>query len=874
MTTTRKERRRETEEMSLSASSRAKGEEEEEEKEEQDHYTTSTKLFAFLFLVYFLSVLMASFSNSIAENLPKAFGTVTLLWFGRGRIFGGGEGASNARGKRRRGGLFGGGDSDDEEEEDGEEKSIEEDKKGVIADRRKNNNRRARRFAKLDAKIVESWIKIREVVIKRYVNHWFKTISDDEEVPNACRAVMDDAFLELEKRASRNINLPKLLLSDLPSILQDAFEMYREGKAMIGGGDDDALFSMNKDVVDESLAEALRHMKNGGGEPRLHPAVRNERKQRRLARAYANALASKVLTSETKNGLTEPLARELIVASIHMPIVRLFTPRLVTKLLLILLGTDDEDYISRTNSINEKILSDRRKRMEENLGEQNGTVKEGGIVHNKVTLSSPIQNGQKNGLEGIPSNERSSSTKKKSSKRIGWEVDIAPSLAFSSFRARVTGVEIAGSGIAAFAVYLVSVESLEDGNSWIVPRRYSNFESLHRKLTAINPSFRGYFPPKNWGYNNLDGAFIEKRRQQLDLYVQEMLTDDIVKDCELVFHFLCTRNRSLVGGSGGPAIRNGANADENVSVLSSSEMKPISLSNLAPVRTTISTTNENTYGTPPKGHGGGHRRILSTEQMELLDSPPKRGGKYVPGSADLSHSPLNWETLMRTFDECEQVTAADSVSTIFASEVLNGPMLGLFETVFKMHTKGVVRRSFVALARQTVEFFLGSAVEDFVSRSFNQLQASFLMNLIRDTVWPNEKEGGMTPYDEYKLSLTPEEEKQIDETNKEILRRVLLKRLSQKLSPIVGESTASRGTLELFSIVQSETMCQHVGLLLFETLSCELVPETIIELASSTAKTIATTTTTTTSLSSSSSSEKRNSVISYNNRKKKEENRI
>jgi len=110
------------------------------------------------------------------------------------------------------------------------------------------------------------------------------------------------------------------------------------------------------------------------------------------------------------------------------------------------------------------------------------------------------------------------------------------------------------------------------------------------------------------------------------------------------------------------------------------------------------------------------------------------------------------------------------------------------------------------------------------------------MNLIKDTVWPDEKEGGMTPYDEYKLSLTPAEEKQIDETNKEILRRVLLKRLSQKLSPIVGESTASRGTLELFSLVQSETMCQHVGLLLFETLSCELVPETIIELSYSNAK--------------------------------------
>jgi hypothetical protein len=65
---------------------------------------------------------------------------------------------------------------------------------------------------------------------------------------------------------------------------------------------------------------------------------------------------------------------------------------------------------------------------------------------------------------------------------------------------------------------------------------------------------------------------------------------------------------------------------------------------------------------------------------------------------------------------------------------------------------------------------------------------------------------------------------------------LFFKSLTKTLSHIVGESTASRGTLELFSLVQSESMCQHVGLLLFETLSCELVPETIIELSYSNAK--------------------------------------
>ena len=65
--------------------------------------------------------------------------------------------------------------------------------------------------------------------------------------------------------------------------------------------------------------------------------------------------------------------------------------------------------------------------------------------------------------------------------------------------------------------------------------------------------------------------------------MQEMLTDDIVKTAN-IFHFLVTRNRSLMGGSGGSTIRNGGNGDENASMLSSSEMRPVTLSNLPPER--------------------------------------------------------------------------------------------------------------------------------------------------------------------------------------------------------------------------------------------------------------------------------------------------
>jgi sorting nexin-13 len=767
-----------------------------------DAQPTHMKLFMFLIALYAIALIMSSFSDSIVENLPKALGTLAIgiiTWKRNNKNKNtmsvdsdNGNGffsRSNNKNKNTINNKKNEMISSDEEDEttindNNNNKSIED---GIIAKRKKNNNRRARRFAKLDNKIVESWIKMREVVIKRYINYWFKTLSDDEEVPNACRAVMDDAFLELEKRASRNINLPKILLSELPAILSDAFELYREGKALIGGGDDDALLSMDKDVVDESLADALRHQRDENGKPRLHPAVRDEKKQRRLCRAYASTFASKVLSDETKNGLTEPLSREFIVASIHMPMVRLCTPKYITKLLLILLGTDDD-----LNSSNSPSYLEDEKKEEENNNNRSA------VAERLVATQSPA----------------ASNSKKKKNLVVNWAEAPAASSP-SLLRARVTGVEITGSGMSAFAVYLVSVET--DENNWIVPRRYSNFESLHQKLAMINPDFKGYFPGKNWGYNNLDGAFIEKRRYQLDLYLKDILSDEVLKDCEEIFHFLSTRNKNFI-----------QRESSDASSILSTEMKPIMLlqRQLPSIRTT---TQGGNWVFEDSNNIQNHRRILSIEQMELLDSPPKHSKSGVINSfQNQLASPLNWETLMRTFDETDN--SSDNISTVFASEVLNGPMLGLFETVFQMHTKGLMRRSFVAMARQTVEFFLGSAVEDFVSRSFNQLQASFLINLIKDAVWPDEKEGGLTSYDKFKLSLTPEEEKKIDEQNKEMLRRVLLTRLSQKLSPIVGESTASRGTLELFSLLQSHTMCQHVGLLLFETLSVELVPESVLSL--------------------------------------------
>ena len=705
------------------------GEGRKEQQQQQKLAAMTHATVAFCFSVVALAWIFSRFDDSVANNLPSAFVTVLLVRAGTTMMR---EQQQQQRRNNKRSDTTGSPFFDDSVNVTTSAKEVDE----------MNAKRIRKRFSGMDKNIVKSWMHMRETIMSRYMmKSWYENLSENMDAPTAARDILDEAFLSLETRVKKNINLPKILLQTLPELLQDAFEKYRVGKEAMGG--DERIRTMHKDVVDESLASAAN----------VHPAVRNEKKQKSLCRAYADALSAKILKEECKSVmLLESLSRELIVASIFMPTICLFSPRYFTKFLLTLIGNDcGSDGANEENYENDKLINNVVVDGSINAG-SSGDTEENEIINKKL-------------------------------RQIKTSGDQNEEAARILRAAHVTGVEIAGSGINAFAVYLVAVEATSD-DGWVVPRRYSNFEALHRKLLVLSPDFKGKLPLKTWLGPNLEGAFIEKRRRELDKYVQEILADVVVKDSEDVFHFF-----------------------NNSSKTNKKPENAVSMTTALSGKASIST--------------GRNRRILSVES-NVLDSPQQVASK----SGD-QHA-LDWESLdslMKTFNESKAVKTVKNKtsSTVFASEVLNGPMLGLFECIFRMHTKGVLRKAFVATCRQMVEFFLGSEVEDFVSRSFDQIQASFLLDFIRESVWLDEKEGVVLPLP----LLSVEEEKEIDAEERERLRSLLLSH-SKKIAPLVGECTASRGTLEILQFLQSETMCQHVGLILFETLLCNLIPEILL----------------------------------------------
>ena len=111
----------------------------------------------------------------------------------------------------------------------------------------------------------------------------------------------------------------------------------------------------------------------------------------------------------------------------------------------------------------------------------------------------------------------------------------------------------------ASASFTVKVSTTHDGyNSYTVKRRYRQFDALQTQLKA---QFKGVpeLPAKD-SFARKDGAYLEKRRSGLDVYLRALVADPVLAACEDTRQFLelasarargsgCGRRRARGGGS-------------------------------------------------------------------------------------------------------------------------------------------------------------------------------------------------------------------------------------------------------------------------------------------------------------------------------------
>lgn len=477
----------------------------------------------------------------------------------------------------------------------------------------------------------------------------------------------------------------------------------------------------------------------------------------------------------------------------------------------------------------------------------------------------------------------------------------SPRLSPRVVSARVVEVHIAGKGAGAYAVYTVRVRVSGEDAERAVPRRFRNFERLHRRLveareaatSATSPdpenAPRGDpplppLPRKRYLMHSLDGSFVEARRALLDRYlvaiverprlaasrdVREFL--DVERDPEGRDRYSPDPGGALFGvkdaGSlGGALVFGESRAKDDASSRTERKDGDGTFARSAAASRPGSGSwdlDENGGVAPPGGKmtsswspGEWRERRLGDgslgDEKERRDDaastrpPPIRpssigshgrsssfGGLSLGdlGGDDTLDDDASSSAKEKESSPNEKDSASDRPATSSA-DLLSGPLLGLFESVFRLRAKGLVRRTIVAIARQFTEFLFGSAVEDFVTSRLRALRSPATVAACIDrldaALWPNgtwyrrEESDDATRAAEARLASARRDERNV----LRVRDAVLAGGGRGPLPGLLGSRTYVRAALDVLGAARSELVCRQTGLVALEAALDALFPET------------------------------------------------
>lgn len=101
--------------------------------------------------------------------------------------------------------------------------------------------------------------------------------------------------------------------------------------------------------------------------------------------------------------------------------------------------------------------------------------------------------------------------------------------------------EEGGETVASYSVCVSLVEGEETANSrWIVQRKLTEFQMLHRKLTECFPSLKKLQLPSlsKLPFKSIDQKFLDKSKTQLNAFLQRLLNDERLCQSEALYAFL------------------------------------------------------------------------------------------------------------------------------------------------------------------------------------------------------------------------------------------------------------------------------------------------------------------------------------------------
>ncbi|XP_074847946.1 sorting nexin-25 isoform X4 [Carettochelys insculpta] len=336
--------------------------------------------------------------------------------------------------------------------------------------------------------------------------------------------------------------------------------------------------------------------------------------------------------------------------------------------------------------------------------------------------------------------------------------------------------------------YLVMVSLQEVGGAeaknWSVPRKLSEFQSLHRKLSECFPSLKKVQLPSlsKLPFKSVDQKFMEKSKNQLNNFLQQRGRKwrQCISRKELLLGF-----RSHVELA---ALTFGRKKVSLVKLLSDERL----------------CQSEALYAFLSP----------SPEHLKVIDVQGKKSAFSL--SAFLERLPGDF------FSHQEEETEEDSDLSDYGDDVdgkrdaLAEPCFMLIGEIFEL--RGMfkwVRKTLIALVQVTFGRTINKQIRDTVSWIFSEPMLVYYISVFRDSFWPNGKLAATT---------RSKSEEQSQET-KQRAQQKLLENIPDALQNLVGQQNARHGVIKVFNALQETRANKHLLYVLLELLLIELCPE-------------------------------------------------
>ncbi|KAL7082679.1 hypothetical protein ACP275_14G116100 [Erythranthe tilingii] len=309
-------------------------------------------------------------------------------------------------------------------------------------------------------------------------------------------------------------------------------------------------------------------------------------------------------------------------------------------------------------------------------------------------------------------------------------------------RCRVIGAYFEKLGSNSFTVYSICVTDAEN-ITWLVKRRYRNFERLHRHLKDI-PNYTLHLPPKRIFSSSTEDAFVHQRCIQLNKYLQDLLAIANVAEQHEVWDFLSASSKNYSFGKS-PSVMTtlAVNVDDAVDDIVR-QFKGVSDGLMRIMVGSLSSSDEQTSSVTSRNLSWNsdetNKLVMRQCTLDSLDS----FSDNEEGDKDVNHGQHELEYSTQANEspsDNELKEDPTGVPPEWTPPNLSVPVLNLVDKVFQLKRRGWLRRQVFWISKQILQLLMEDAIDDWLLRQIQWLRREDVIALgirwIQDILWPD-----------------------------------------------------------------------------------------------------------------------------------------